>query len=404
MSDRESRGIAARRGGKRQPGLGVRDMRRSRGVDRFSRAGGLCQGYDGIKSFDGTGKPILGGRTVNEIEAETLRREFAAGASPRAVARRLNGENIPGPVGRRWTDSTIRGHAKRGTGLLNNELYIGRLVWNRQRSIKNPETGKRVSRINPPEEWIAAEVPELRIVVDGLWQAVKHRLGEIRAQYATVIEATRSARAHRLNTIHRHLLSGLLACGVCGGPCSMRGQDRRGCSNHIMTGTCSNVRGIRRAVIKERALSGLKDRLMAPEAAAEALDHPEDRDAAVSAIRGLMERIALTPSEKWAEMGAAQHGGLGTILEWAGNGREKAKTDIPMSEMSVLVVARAGNPLLAVQRHRAALANRIRSPQRSGMPHRHPAIQELLLHRSGTTQRDLLHEARCCVHEIHSCR
>jgi len=35
--------------------------------------------------------------------------------------------------------------------LLNNELYIGRLVWNRLRYVKNPATGKRVSRLNPPE-------------------------------------------------------------------------------------------------------------------------------------------------------------------------------------------------------------------------------------------------------------
>ncbi len=34
-------------------------------------------------------------------------------------------------------------------GLLNNELYVGRLVWNRQRFVKNPDTGKRVARMNP---------------------------------------------------------------------------------------------------------------------------------------------------------------------------------------------------------------------------------------------------------------
>ena len=414
-------------------------------IEQGRSGGGLCYGYDVVKSFDGAGEPVRGGRTVNEAEAEVVRRvfrEFADGVSPRAIARRLNGEGIPGPSGRLWTDSTIRGHAKRGTGLLNNELYIGRLVWNRQRYIKDPETGKRVSRINPPEEWIVTEVPELRIVDDDLWRAVKHRQGEIKVQYADVIEATQSALANRLNGAHRprHLLSGLLECGVCGGPYAMRGQDRYGCSNHIMTGTCSNGRGIRRSVIEERVFSGLKDRLMAPEAAAEAmrayaeetnrlnrerrasgasdrkeladigkkiaamvaaiedggyvrgmsdrlrelearqdelnerlsaapsdlpdihpniadiyrrrveglaeaLAHPEDRDAAASAIRGLIERIVLTPSEKWAEMDAVLHGDLGTILEWAGNGREKAKTDIPMPEMSVSVVAGARNHL-----------------------------------------------------------
>ena len=66
---------------------------------------------------------------------------------------------------------------------------------------------------------------------------------------------------------------------------------------------------------------------------AEALDHPEDRDAAASAIRGLIGRIVLTPGEKWAEMDAVLHGDLGTILEWAGTGRGNTKTDIPMPEM-----------------------------------------------------------------------
>ena len=161
-------------------------------VEQGRSGGGLCYGYDVVKAVDGTGDPVRGERTINETEAEIVRRvfrEFAAGTSPRAIARRLNGENVPGPSGKLWMDTTIRGHAKRGTGLINNELYIGRLVWNRLRYVKNPETGKRVSRINPPEDWIVAEVPELRIVDDDLWQAVKDRQGEITEQYASVIQA-----------------------------------------------------------------------------------------------------------------------------------------------------------------------------------------------------------------------
>ena len=51
-----------------------------------------------------------------------------------------------------------------GNGVVNNELYAGVLVWNRQRFIKDPNTGKRVSRPNPEAKWIRTEVPELRIV------------------------------------------------------------------------------------------------------------------------------------------------------------------------------------------------------------------------------------------------
>ena len=50
-----------------------------------------------------------------------------------------------------------------------------------------------------------------------------------------------------------------------------RGQDRYGCSNHVMTGSCANGRGIRQTVVVERVLAGLKDKLMAPEATAEAM-------------------------------------------------------------------------------------------------------------------------------------
>jgi hypothetical protein len=49
----------------------------------------------------------------------------------------------------------------------------------RARFIKDPSTGKRVSRRNPDEEWIRSEVPELRIVDDALWQGVKARQAEL---------------------------------------------------------------------------------------------------------------------------------------------------------------------------------------------------------------------------------
>ena len=130
-----------------------------------------------------------------------------------------------------------------------------------------------MSRINPREEWIITEVPELRIVDDELWRAVKDRQEELTERYATVIEATRTARANRLNGTHRprHLLSGLLECGACGGPYAMRGQDRYSCSNHVMNGSCSNSRGIRRTELEERVLIGLRDHLMAPDIAGEAV-------------------------------------------------------------------------------------------------------------------------------------
>ena len=73
---------------------------------------------------------------------------------------------MPGPDGRPWQDTTIRGQKERGTGLLNNELYIGEMVWNRCSYVKDPRTGKRVARPNPVSQWERMPVPDLRIISD----------------------------------------------------------------------------------------------------------------------------------------------------------------------------------------------------------------------------------------------
>ncbi|MDQ1900594.1 recombinase family protein [Paracoccus sp. WLY502] len=115
-------------------------------------------------------------------EAETILRIFRAyaeGQSPMRIATDLNREAIPAPRARsgsgHWMQNTINGHVRRGTGILNNELYIGRRVWNRLEYRKDPATSKRVSRLRPEADWVCQEVPELRIVPQELWEAVKAR-------------------------------------------------------------------------------------------------------------------------------------------------------------------------------------------------------------------------------------
>jgi site-specific DNA recombinase len=102
---------------------------------------------------------------------ERIFRDFVAGQSPKQIAKTLNREGVAGPFGGKWSPSTIYGNTKRGTGILNNELYIGRMVWNRLQYVKDPDTGKRVSRLNPSSVWITTDVPHLRIVPDELWSA-----------------------------------------------------------------------------------------------------------------------------------------------------------------------------------------------------------------------------------------
>jgi DNA invertase Pin-like site-specific DNA recombinase len=231
--------------------------------------GGLCYGYDVVRELDACGEPICGGRVVDQAEAAVVRRIFAAfatGKSPRTIARELNTERIPGPGGRPWSDTTIRGHTLRRTGIVHNELYIGRLVWNKQRYVKEPSTGKRLARINPENEWVIQDVPELRIVDDDLWHRVQHRLAGIRGS-ARVLKARETK--FWLNRRSKHLLTGLTCCGDCGAPLAAGGKDYLSCSAARRLGTCKNRKGIRRSVLEGLILDALKHNLMHPDFVAE---------------------------------------------------------------------------------------------------------------------------------------
>lgn len=257
--------------------LALKTHRGLRGrVEKGKAGGGLCYGYNVVKELDASGEPIRGDREIIVEEARIVRRifrAFAAGKSPKAIAVELNKDSIPGPLGRAWGDTSIRGHVSRGTGILNNELYAGVLVWNRQRFVKDPATGKRVSRPNPENQWIRTEVPHLKIVDDELWQAARARQQQISALFGPNPANTREGRAKRLHLANRpvSLLSGLLTCGCCGGRIGILTPNRYGCLNHHRRGTCANNRTITRDKIEARVLAGLKDRLVSSEAVAEAV-------------------------------------------------------------------------------------------------------------------------------------
>ena len=153
-------------------------------VEAGKSGGGNSYGYDVVKTLDESGEAERGVRTINERQAGIIRQifdDYAAGKSPKAIAHALNRKGVPGPSGKGWGPSTINGNWRRGTGILNNEMYIGRLVWNRLAYIKNPDTGKRVSRLNPESEWIVKDVPELRIIDQELWDKVKERQQGLRS-------------------------------------------------------------------------------------------------------------------------------------------------------------------------------------------------------------------------------
>ena len=221
-------------------------------------AGGLAYGYRVGACDDGAGA-----REIIEEEANIVRRifrEFAAGDSPETIAKRLNKEGVSGPGGRPWSNTTLRGQPDRGTGLLNNAIYKGELQWNKCSYVKDPRTGKRIARPNPPDKWERQQIEPLRIIEDALWESAKARQHTVSSKLAD------SQRGNRLNDAHRprFLLSGLLQCGCCGGGYTITGKDRYGCATRKQKGTCDNGTTISRQEIEARVLTGLKERLLEP--------------------------------------------------------------------------------------------------------------------------------------------
>ena len=94
-------------------------------VEAGKSGGGVSYGYRVVRVPEGQPR---GEREIHPEEAAIVQRifrAFVAGVSPKAIGKALNAEGILGPTGAAWSPSTIHGHASRGTGILNNELYVG---------------------------------------------------------------------------------------------------------------------------------------------------------------------------------------------------------------------------------------------------------------------------------------
>lgn len=213
--------------------------------------GGRSYGYDSSR------RPL-------EPEASIVREifeRFAAGATMKSIAADLNMRGVPSP-GASWARKTRR---KDGRWLntsihtiLHNELYIGRIIWNRSEWVKDPDTGKRVNRERPRAQWIIHEDASIAIVDRATWDRCQARLGRKGGGQVGQF---------------RYLLSGLLECGVCGAKMVIYGGSSRryGCSTYRGGGehACSNSLSVRQDVAEQLILAPIVDDLLAPDAVEE---------------------------------------------------------------------------------------------------------------------------------------
>ena len=240
-------------------------------VEAGRSGGGNAYGYRVVPATQGGGVGSRGERAIDPAESTIVLRifrDYAAGVSPKRIAMALNSEAIRAPRTASWSASTINGNRTRGTGILNNELYIGRLIWNRLSYIKDPETGRRRSRQNGAWQVTSVEVPHLRIVPQDLWEAVRARQAELDGRGIGAPSAARPGSAPFWSKQRpRYLFSGLMRCGVCGGGFSKISAVHFGCSTARNKGpmACSNLLTVRRDVLEETVLGTLREHLMDPD-------------------------------------------------------------------------------------------------------------------------------------------
>jgi len=217
-------------------------------------AGGASYGYDIVREDAGSRY------VINDDEAAWVRWMFRKYAfddwSPRQIVYSLNEQRIPSPRGGSWAVSALYGSPAKGSGILNNELYIGRLIWNRSQWLKDPDSGKRQRVERPREEWKIAERAELRIIDEETWHAVRAR-----------VEPRQALRGKGRGRPPRTLLGGLMRCPHCGGAIVATDARMYGCAARHDRGraVCVGV-SFPRAIADARLVDQLREELLSPAA------------------------------------------------------------------------------------------------------------------------------------------
>ena len=291
--------------------LGAKIKRGQRGTVAQGRSpAGKAYGYSMANRIDANGRAVRGLRDVDPDQAAIVRRifeQYAAGISPKRIAERLNAEGIPGPRGGRWRATTLRPDRTRGNGLLQNQLYIGRIVHNRTSNVVEPMTRRTRIRPNAPDQWVIEEVPHLRIIDQELWdkvqQGLRRREGEKPVQHRRA----------------KHMLSGLGVCGVCGGSWNVRTATFWGCGSRMEGSGCTNNRTISTESYERRVLAGLRERMLDPELVAifvaEYQAEHAKRAARLRRERGSVERRIAVATATIERLVGAIASGAGTLDE-----------------------------------------------------------------------------------------
>lgn len=213
---------------------------------RGYHAGGLSYGYRSVVvGYDAKGEPVGHRLEINEDQARWVRWIYARyleGWSPRKIVYALNQQGVPSPRGHSWAIGALYGQPQYGTGILRNELYRGRYIWNRSQWVRVPDQRiRKRKKQRDRQEWLIRDCPELLIVSEETWLAVQAKLS--------------GPKRAKPGKPKRTLLSGVLRCEHCGGAVTAVDKYAYGCAAAKDRGpaVCSGVR-ISRPVLEKRIM------------------------------------------------------------------------------------------------------------------------------------------------------
>jgi DNA invertase Pin-like site-specific DNA recombinase len=250
--------------------------------------GGVVFGYRNVPvhtGSDASGNPLRAyvQHEIEPAEAAIVRgifQMYADGFGLKKITKTLNGDPGLGSERQRYFAARRVPPPRKGSGswapscidaILKRERYRGRITWGR---FRNTDKGgrTRVRARQPADQWVAVDMPELRIVSDDLWDAAQAR----RCQHSQVREGARQQRGATapLPTprTSASLLSGLAICTACGGPITMSGSGKRtqcyGCSYYRNRGAtvCSNTWLEAIPAVDHRLLEEIERTVLTPEA------------------------------------------------------------------------------------------------------------------------------------------
>jgi len=216
-------------------------------------AGGRVFGYTNVRTGDHVERVIV------DDQAEVIRRifqEIAEGRGYAKVAQGLNAEAVPCPRGRCWAMTGVREMVYR-------ELYRGRIVYGKTRW--EYRRGRKYKVPRPAAEWLTVEAPALRIVPEALWRDAHERLDRTRQTYLRSTGGKLWGRPEA-GIEARHLLTGFVTCGTCGGAMhAIKRTSRRGrpvvyftCNNWRVNGACVNALSLPVPALDAAVLDALK--------------------------------------------------------------------------------------------------------------------------------------------------